>query len=110
MDPRLKAWLYKGTMETEAQTLLSAVAVQGAGAAKDVSGLKHLNAQISGLITATVKVEGSLDGTNFSDVSGNKTADGNFVLTVPGALKQVKGNVSAYTSGAITLIIAGNRI
>ena len=111
MDADVRGWLHKSLMQAEIKTLLDDVTQQGAGSAVDVSGLIRLQAQLAGIGTATVKVEATIDGTNYVDVSGGgKTADSLFALSNQGPFKNVRGNVSAYTSGTITLKLIGKRV
>lgn len=55
---------------------------------------------VEGITTATVHVDGSIDGTNWYTL-GNVTADGKIANTEP--WKYVRARISAYTSGTITV-------
>ena len=81
-------------------TLLSAVGATGAGTANDTTQDK-MTFHCEGITTATVDVQVSNDGTNYIDSGLSFTADG--VGAVDGPFKQVRGNVSAHTTGTITL-------
>jgi len=84
-------------------TLLDGVAVQGAGTAVEALNYDKFQAQVAGITTATVKIEGTVDGTNYADISGGgKSADGIFSL-IQGLYYAVRANVTAYTSGTITV-------
>ena len=60
-------------------------------------GKQEVPVVIRGITTATVSVDGSLDGTNWVSLI-SKTAD--FAGTVP-AFPFMRGRVTAYTSGTI---------
>jgi hypothetical protein len=83
-----------------AVTLLSAVTATGASKAVQVDGGQPCFLQVSGITTATVALQGSLDGTNFYTIGTALTADG--IVTVTNATKYVRANCTAYTSGTIT--------
>jgi hypothetical protein len=84
-------------------TILDAVETQGAGTAVEVLNYDKFMAQVAGIVTATVKIEGSIDGTNFVDISGGgKSADG-LTSLIQGLFYKIRANVSAYTSGTITV-------
>lgn len=83
-------------------TLASAKVATGAAAGVHVvvpTGKENLPVQIKGITTATVSVDGSLDGTNWVSLI-SKTAD--FVGLVP-AMPYMRANVTAYTSGSINV-------
>jgi streptogramin lyase len=87
-------------------TLLSGVSATGAGAAVALSDESRrrapqaiVQAVISG--TATVALEGSLDGTNWFSIYSWTEAGGQLV-DVP---SQVRGNVTAFTSGTVSLLL-----
>ena len=104
-----KALLNLGKDSAKTITLLDGVVIQGAGTAVDVPMYEKFQAQVSGITTATVKVEGSVDGTNFFDISGGgKTADALYTL-IQGMYAKIRGNVTAYTSGTITLKVIAKK-
>ena len=71
-----------------------------------------LTMQVTGITTATITFEGTIDGTNFVAVQATNlnsgsaattaTADGLYRITVLG-LVSVRARISAYTSGTITI-------
>lgn len=102
---------------TTYHTLQSAAAATGNGTALDfvdtsTDGAEYLTLQISGTFVGTVTFEGSVDGTNYAAVlvsnsagsaAATATAVGIFTADVRG-LKYFRARVSAYTSGAITVV------
>jgi adenosine/AMP kinase len=80
-------------------TLLSAVEATGASSAIYPDGAP-VTVVISGITTATVAIEGSVDGTNFEAIE-SKTADA--CVIVNPSTKFIRANVTAYTSGTITV-------
>jgi adenosine/AMP kinase len=80
-------------------TLLSEVEATGASSAIYPDGAP-VTVVISGITTATVAVEGSVDGTNFEAIE-SKTADA--CVIVNPSTKFIRANVTAYTSGTITV-------
>ena len=83
-----------------ARTLLNAVTATGASTAVQVDGGQPVFLQVSGITTATVALQGSLDGTTFATIGTALTADG--IVTIANAPKYVRANCTAYTSGTIT--------
>ena len=81
-------------------TLLNGVTATGASKAMqcDAGGPAFL--QVSGITTATVAFQGSLDGSSWSTLGSALTADG--LVTVANAPKYLRANCTAYTSGTIT--------
>ena len=86
-------------MLTAPLTLLSSVVAAGASVAvqADAGGPAFL--QVTGITTATVALEGSLDGTTFFTLGTALTANG--LVTVANAPKYLRANCTAYTSGTI---------
>jgi hypothetical protein len=86
-------------MLTAPITLLSSVVAAGASVAvqADAGGPAFL--QVTGITTATVALEGSLDGTTFFTLGTALTANG--IVTVANAPKYLRANCTAYTSGTI---------
>ena len=87
-------------------TLLNAVTATGAGASYQFSDQTRqrspqsiVQAVLTG--TATAALEGSLDGTNWFTVY-SFTSSGAQLVDLP---PRVRGNVTARTSGAITLLV-----
>ena len=83
-----------------ARTLLNAVTATGASSAVQVDGGQPVFLQVTGITTATVALQGSLDGTNFATIGTALTADG--IVTIANSPKYVRANCTAYTSGTIT--------
>jgi adenosine/AMP kinase len=80
-------------------TLLSEVTSTGASSAIFPDGAP-VTVVISGITSATVSVEGSVDGTNFEAIEA-KTADA--CVIVSPSTKFIRANVSTYVSGTITV-------
>lgn len=76
-----------------------------AGAATDVSGLTSCTVFITGITTATVQIQVSGDGTNWNNEQAALTANGNVFINKP--VKQIRANVTAYTSGTLAGLILG---
>jgi hypothetical protein len=85
---------------TSPVTLLSAVVATGASKAVQVDGGQPAFLQVSGITSATVVLQGSLDGTNWSTLGTALTADG--LVTVANAPKYLRANCTVYVTGTIT--------
>lgn len=85
---------------TSPVTLLSAVTATGASKAMQADGGQPAFLQVSGITSATVVFQGSLDGTNWSTLGTALTADG--LITVANAPKYLRANCTVYVSGTIT--------
>ncbi len=81
-------------------TLLSAVGATGASKAVQVDGGQPAFLQVSGITSATVVLQGSLDGTNWSTIGTALTADG--MITVANAPKYLRANCTVFVTGTIT--------
>ncbi len=81
-------------------TLLSAVGATGASKAVQVDGGQPAFLQVSGITSATVVLQGSLDGTNWSTIGTALTADG--MITVTNAPKYLRANCTVFVTGTIT--------
>jgi hypothetical protein len=81
-------------------TLLSAVVATGASKAVQVDSGLPAFMQVSGITSATVVLQGSLDGTNWSTLGTSLTADG--IVTVANAPKYLRANCTVYVTGTIT--------
>ncbi len=82
--------------------LLSAVGATGAGSAATVNAPGKARAfVVTGTFVGTVAVQVSMDNTNWFTLGAALTAPG--IIESVGPWKYVRGNVTAYTSGAITL-------
>lgn len=86
-------------MLTAPITLLNNVVAAGASVAvqADAGGPAFL--QVTGITTATVELQGSLDGTTFFTLGTALTANG--LVIVAAATKYLRANCTAYTSGTI---------
>ena len=85
---------------TSPVTLLSAVVATGASKAVQVDPGQPAFLQVSGITSATVALQGSLDGTTFSTIGTALTGDG--MITIANAPKYLRANVTAYVTGTIT--------
>jgi hypothetical protein len=100
---------------TKFAALQSAATGTGNGTAVDVTGVSRVGVQITGITTATVTFEGTVDGTNWvavglpaaatGTIASAPTADGVWFGTVAG-LRLFRARISAYTSGTITVTAA----
>lgn len=81
-------------------TVLSAVVATGASTAVQVDTGQPAFLQVSGITSATVALQGSLDGTNWSTIGTALTANG--IITVQNAPKYLRANCTVYVSGTIT--------
>jgi hypothetical protein len=81
-------------------TLLSAVGATGASKAVQADAGQPAFLQVSGITSATVALQGSLDGTNWSTIGTALTADG--LVTVANAPKYLRANCTVYVTGTIT--------
>jgi len=85
---------------TSPVTLLSAVGATGASKAVQADGGLPAFLQVNGITSATVVLQGSLDGTNWSTLGSSLTSDG--LITVANAPKYLRANCTVYVSGTIT--------
>ena len=95
-------------MSTQLETLLNGVTASGAGTGFDlsaVSGYPHggHTVQVAGISGDTVKVQGTIDGATWHDIGTAFTSDG--ATTFGGTWKKIRGNVTIYGSGSITVKI-----
>jgi hypothetical protein len=81
-------------------TVLSAVGATGASTAVQADAGQPAFLQVSGITSATVALQGSLDGTNWSTIGTALTADG--LVTVANAPKYLRANCTVYVTGTIT--------
>jgi hypothetical protein len=81
-------------------TLLSEVVATGASKAVQVDAGQPAFFQVSGITSATVALQGSLDGSNWSTIGTALTADG--LVTVANAPKYLRANCTVYVTGTIT--------
>jgi len=83
-----------------AKSLLSAVTATGASQPVQVDAGQPVFMQVSGITSATVVLQGSLDGTNWATLGTALTADG--MVTVANAPLYIRANCTVYVSGTIT--------
>ena len=81
-------------------TLLSAVGATGASPAVQADAGQPAFLQVSGITSATVALQGSLDGTNWSTIGTALTANG--IITITNAPTYLRANCTVYVSGTIT--------
>ena len=81
-------------------TLLNAVGATGASTAVQVDAGQPAFLQVSGITSATVVLQGSLDGTNFSTLGTALTANG--IVTVQNAPTYLRANCTVFVTGTIT--------
>jgi hypothetical protein len=81
-------------------TLLNAVVATGASTAVQVDAGQPAFLQVSGITSATVALQGSLDGTNWSTLGTALTANG--IVTVQNAPNYLRANCTVYVTGTIT--------
>jgi len=81
-------------------TILNAVVATGASSAVQADAGQPAFLQVSGITSATVVLQGSLDGTNWSTLGTALTADG--LITVANAPKYLRANCTVYVTGTIT--------
>ncbi len=85
---------------TEPIALLTDVGATGASRAVQADAGQPAFLQVSGITSATVVLQGSLDGTNWSTLGTALTADG--LVTVANAPKYLRANCTLYATGTIT--------
>lgn len=83
------------------KTLLSAVTATGASLAVSTDSNKAAFMQVSGITSATVVAQGSVDGSTWSTIGTALTADGLITITDPPPY--IRANVTVYVSGTITV-------
>ncbi len=81
-------------------TLLADVAATGASRAVQADAGQPAFLQVSGITSATVALEGSLDGSNWTTIGAALTANG--LITVANAPKYLRANCTVYVTGTIT--------
>lgn len=73
----------------------------GAGSAAECAHLEDVAVSVSGTFSATVDVEVSFDGTSFAPHPSLNGQTAPFAGTIGFPCKQVRLNVTAYTSGTL---------
>ena len=86
------------------KTLLSAVTATGASISVQTDSNLPAFFQVSGITTATVTIQGSVDGTTWASIATALTADG--LTTVTNPPPYIRANVSVYVSGTITVKVS----
>ena len=81
-------------------TLLNAVTATGASTAVQVDPGQPAFLQVSGITSATVALQGSIDGVTYSTIGTALTGDG--IVTVANAPKYLRANCTVYVTGTIT--------
>lgn len=102
------------------QNSLTAAAATGAGTAISMGAARQAQSvSVTGAFVGTLRLQGSHDGANWfdlavvsvSDTAAAKvldiTAPGIYVSASPMPINRLRANVTAYTSGAITALVAG---
>ena len=83
------------------QTLLNAVTATGASQPMSTDSNKAAFIQVSGITSATVAAQGSVDGSTWSTIGTTLTADG--LITITNPPPYIRANVTVYVSGTITV-------
>ena len=83
------------------QTLLNAVTATGASLPVSTDSNKAAFVQVSGITSATVLIQGSVDGSTWATLGSSITADGLTTITNPPPY--IRANVTVYVSGTITV-------
>jgi hypothetical protein len=105
----INTWRFAGL-----DTLQSAAVATGNGTAVNLKGFHELVLQISGITTATITFEGTVNDSAWfavgmaavgtGVVATTATADGAFYLPRNLHLSQFRARISAWTSGTITVV------
>lgn len=86
-----------------------AMNVKQAVATGDKHPVKHFMAeksvQVAGTFSATMRIQGSNDGANWADLTGDLTSAGITAITTPLAFMRV--DTTAYTSGTPVVTLCG---
>lgn len=81
-------------------TLLNAVTSTGASISVGTDSNKAAFVQTSGITSATVTIQGSVDNTTWSTIGTALTSDG--LITISSPPPYIRANVTAFISGTIT--------
>lgn len=94
------------------KVLQAAAAALGDGLPMDVTGLSQVGIQVTGITSATITWEGTIDGATWAAIQGvplatgtaatTATANGLYRLAVAG-LAQIRARISTFGTGAITV-------
>jgi len=82
-------------------TLLNAVTATGASLSTGTDSNKPAFLQVSGITSATVAAQGSVDNTTWATIGTALTADGLITITNPPPF--IRANVTVYVTGTITV-------
>lgn len=85
-------------------TLLNAVTATGSSLSVGTDSNRPAFIQVSGLTVGTVAAQGSLDNTNWATIGTALTANG--IVTIDNPPPYIRANVTAYTSGTITVKVS----
>jgi len=85
---------------TSPVTLLNGVVATGASKAVQADAGQPAFLQVSGITSATVALQGSLDGITYSTIGTALTGDG--IITVANAPMYLRANCTVYVTGTIT--------
>ena len=84
----------------------------GAGTSVSVDGIQFVTAQVVASATGSTgafKVEGSLDGANWTDIIGSSTFTDSRVVssTMPHVFTVIRANLTATSTNPVTIFVAG---
>jgi|Laugresp1bdmlbsn_1035097.scaffolds.fasta_scaffold52857_2 hypothetical protein len=82
-------------------TLLNAVTATGASNSMGTDSNKPAFLQVSGITSATVAAQGSVDNTTWATIGTALTADGLITITNPPPF--IRANVTVFVTGTITV-------
>jgi hypothetical protein len=98
------------------ETLQSSAEATGNGTAMNVGGLAAVGLSVEGITSATVAIEGSVDGTNYFAVRAYNPVDGAVATTVTAdgirivptaGLDTLRARISVYATGTIIVKAKG---
>lgn len=92
--------------KTKATTAITTVTSSNA---LDVSQMKDLVAEVKGITTGTVQVKVSEDGTNWTQVGSNLTANGRPDAAIP-RCRYIKLEATVATSISAVLTVSGEQV
>ncbi|MEE9395181.1 MAG: hypothetical protein V3W41_22040 [Planctomycetota bacterium] len=94
-------------MSSESVTVPVPVSV-ATGAAAVVTNLREKAVQLSGTFSATITIEVSLDGTNFSALTGAVDLTAPAVVAIPFLAVSVRADTTVYASGTPAAAVIGD--
>lgn len=92
-------------MATNNLYTLEARASQAIGAAFRCAPMRDKTVQVAGVFTATLQLEGSLDGTTWTALGTAFTAPG--IRHIPESVHWIRVNTTLYTDGTPSVKLAG---